>query len=148
MTREAIKFDDGKLPWTLVPWDAMMQVVAVLAHGADTYSARNWETGMTYSRLYAAADRHLRAAFCGQDHDIGPKGSGLLHLAHAAACVLFLLAYQVRGIGDLKDRNGKPFDDRPHRWAATERVPAPRMELVWVDPIGTGLPASDGGAPQ
>ena len=66
--------------------------------------ARNWEKGMDWSRLYAAALRHLTAWWRGNDID---HESGLPHLAHALCCINFLLAYELRGMGR---------DDRP--WPA------------------------------
>jgi hypothetical protein len=99
----AIKYDENKLPLELLPLDALEEVAAVLHYGAKKYSARNWEKGFNYSRLYAAAMRHLWAWFRGEDKD--PE-SGLFHLAHFACTALFLLAIWLR------DKERK-FDDRP-----------------------------------
>lgn len=99
---QGVKFDGGKLPWDLLPVDALRAVVAVLAHGKEKYGARNWEKGMDFSRLYAAAQRHLTDAWwCGEDFD---HESGQHHLAHAATDILMLLAYVCRDVGN---------DDRP-----------------------------------
>lgn len=95
------KADAGKDPWELAPWDALRAVVAVLAFGAGKYGARNWERGLAWSRLYAATIRHLTAWWQGEARD---AETGLSHLAHAACCVLFLLAFELRGMGG---------DDRP-----------------------------------
>lgn len=80
------KHDTGKLPLHLLPTDALEEVARVLSFGAAKYSERNWETGMAWSRLYAAALRHLWAWWRGADRD---EETGLSHLAHAACCVLF-----------------------------------------------------------
>ena len=92
----ATKNDSGKDPWHLLPFDALLVVVQVLRHGAATYGDRNWETGLDYSRCFSAAMRHLTAWWAGEDND--PE-TGLSHLAHAACCLLFLLAYRTRGTG-------------------------------------------------
>lgn len=97
-----VKHDTGKDPWDLLPWDAVRAVVGVLSFGARKYGARNWEQGMAYSRLYAATLRHLTAWWEGEKADLE---TGYSHLAHAATCLLFLIAYEIRGIG---------HDDRPH----------------------------------
>lgn len=90
------KHDSGKLPWHLFPWSAARQVVAVLAFGASVYGEYNWTHGMAYSRLYSAAIRHLTAWWEREDDD--PE-TGLSHLAHAVACILFLLTYRITGRG-------------------------------------------------
>lgn len=93
---EGKKFDQGKLPWHLLPPDALDAVLDVLNYGADKYGARNWEAGMDWSRPFSALMRHMWAWWRGEDID---QESGKSHLAHAACCVLFLLAYTQRGKG-------------------------------------------------
>jgi len=85
-----IKHDAGKPALHLLPFDALVEVSRVLAHGAGKYSAHNWRGGMAWSRLLRAALGHLFAWAGGQDLD--PE-SGLSHLAHAVCCVLFLISY-------------------------------------------------------
>lgn len=97
----AVKHDEGKLPWDLMPFDALEEVVKVLRFGAAKYAPRNWEAGLPWSRIFSSAMRHLVQWFKGDDVD---RESGLHPLAHAACCVLFLLAYVLRKSGN---------DDRP-----------------------------------
>lgn len=82
---------------------ALLSVGEVLAYGAKKYSARNWENGIMYSRVYGAATRHLMAFLSGEAMDPETR---LPHLAHAACCLMFLLTFEARGQG------GK-LDDRP-----------------------------------
>lgn len=96
-----VKHDHDKVPLDLLPFDALERVGEVLQHGAKKYAPRNWERGMRWGRLLGAAFRHLFAWARGQNRD--PE-TGFSHLAHAACCVLFLLAYEERGIGT-DDRN-------------------------------------------
>jgi hypothetical protein len=98
---EARKDDGGKAPWHLLPVDAVRGIVAVLGFGAAKYGERNWEAGMAWSRPYAALQRHMTAWFEGEAKD--PE-TGMSHLWHAGCCCLFLIAYEMRGIGT---------DDRP-----------------------------------
>ena len=95
------KADDGKLPYDLVPPDALEEIIKVLAFGAKKYAPRNWEKGMKWSRPYSALMRHMWAWWRGEHKD--PE-TGISHLAHAGCCVLFLLAYEKRVLGE---------DDRP-----------------------------------
>lgn len=110
---EGIKHDQDKLPWELLPWDAVREVVRVLQFGKQKYSARNWERGIAYSRLYAAAVRHLSSWF--QDGEDKDPETGISHLAHASCCVLFMLAFHVRGNKDVDDRPTQPAEKKPAR---------------------------------
>jgi len=101
------KVDDGKLPWELLPEDAIEEVVKVLQFGAKKYAPRNWEKGIAFGRLYGAIRRHGVAWFRGEDND--PE-TGLSHLAHLACEALFALAFVVR--------KNKAVDDRPCKTAA------------------------------
>jgi hypothetical protein len=105
---EAKKFDEGKAPWHLAPWDAFGAVVRVLAFGATKYDERNWENGMDWSRLFGALQRHLTAWWQGEGKD---DESGMSHLWHAGCCIMFLIAYEMRGVGK-DDRPAKPFIKR------------------------------------
>lgn len=86
----ADKYDAGKPDWTLVPFSALVPVIRVLEFGARKYSRGGWRLVPQGDRRYlAAAFRHLTAFSDGETHD---AESGLPHLAHAACCLLFLLA--------------------------------------------------------
>lgn len=98
---EGIKHDAGKDPWHLMPWDALQAILAVLVFGAKKYGKYNWENGMSWSRPFDAAQRHLIAWFQGENKD--PE-TGMSHLWHAGTSILFLIAYEIRGVG---------VDDRP-----------------------------------
>lgn len=97
---QGVKHDAGKLRLDLLPTDALEAVARILTHGAAKYGDRNWEAGMSWRRLDAALERHLFAWRRGEERD---AESGQPHLAHAACCVLLLLAYAERGVG-LDDR--------------------------------------------
>lgn len=99
---EGVKFDAGKPRWELLPFDALDEVAAVLHFGAKKYGSRNWEKGMAWGRFLGAALRHLGAWARGKNID---SESQLPHLAHAACCVLMLLALTTRGVGT-DDRDG------------------------------------------
>ena len=98
---EGRKDDAGKLPWHLLPPDAVDEILEVLKYGADKYAPRNWEQGMDWSRPFSALMRHMWAWWRREPCD---NETGLSHLAHAGCCILFLLAYELR-------KTGK--DDRP-----------------------------------
>ena len=83
------KFDSKKLRYDLVPVEADQSDAEVFTYGAGKSGDRNWEQGIRFSRLYAAARRHLHAWWCGEDID---QESGLHHLAHVRANMAMIMA--------------------------------------------------------
>ena len=90
------KDDQGKTPWHLFPWDAAEAICRVLEFGAKKYAPRNWEKGMDWDRPFSACIRHLTSWHQGEAKD---AETGLSHLWHAGCCILFLISYEIRGIG-------------------------------------------------
>lgn len=88
LTTGGVKFDGDKPRMDLLDRYAIEQLAMVLGFGAKKYAAHNWRNGLAYSRLTAAALRHLHAFNDGEDND--PE-SGLSHVAHAMCCCMFLL---------------------------------------------------------
>lgn len=103
--RNGIKYDQDKLPWDLLPFEALEEVAKVYEMGSKKYKARNWEKGIPYSRVFSALLRHLFAWFKGEDLD---RESGLHHLAHVCWNSLALLHYSMFTYY-------YPMDDRPRR---------------------------------
>lgn len=95
------KDDQEKIRLELVPPDALLEIGKVLTFGAQKYAPRNWERGMSWSRILGAILRHTMAIMRGEDRD--PE-TGLLHSAHLGCCAMFLISFQLRKIGE-DDRN-------------------------------------------
>lgn len=95
------KNDNGKPRYDLIPPEFLEETAQVLAYGAQKYSPHNWSAGADWGRYFAAMMRHMWAWWRGENTD--PE-TGLSHLAHAACCLAFLMAYQNRNLGQ---------DDRP-----------------------------------
>ena len=100
--KEPVKHDQDKPRIDLIPPQAIKDIAEVLTYGAQKYDAHNWRDngGLAYSRVYAAAQRHLLSFWDGQSLD---EETGMSHLAHAACCIVFLMSYET-------EDNGK--DDR------------------------------------
>lgn len=113
------KDDQGKLRWDLLPIPAVSEIIKVLTSGSIRYGAWNWAGGIDYSRVYAAALRHLTAWWDGEDLD---PDSNISHLAHAGCCILFLLTYSLLGYNK--------YDDRPDIKAKKLPVETKLEELV------------------
>jgi hypothetical protein len=82
--------DPKKLPLSLVPPELVEQAARVMAFGARKYARGQWMRGMGFSSPTDALKRHIQAWERGEDVD---ADSGLPHLAHAAACISFLLHF-------------------------------------------------------
>lgn len=100
---EGRKDDTGKLRMELLPAELLTETARVLTFGAEKYGDRNWENGMKWSRVFGALMRHMWAWWNPFEPDTDAE-TGFSHLAHAACCVAFLLAYEGRRTGE---------DDRP-----------------------------------
>ncbi len=96
IAKEGHKDDSGKPAFHLLAPEALEEIAKVLEFGARKYAPRNWERGMSWSRPFGAMMRHLWAWWGGEAKD---KETGLSHLAHAGCCLMFLLAYERRGLG-------------------------------------------------
>lgn len=107
LSANAVKHDDGKPDWSLVPFESLEGMVKVLEFGAKKYDGWNWTTngGFSYMRVMRSCLRHLFAWSRGEDLD--PE-SGLSHIHHAMCNLLFISHY----IGN-KDKYTK--DDRQKR---------------------------------
>lgn len=97
----AVKADTDKVRIDLFPGDALLAISDILTSGAKKYEDRNWEKGMKWSRPFGALMRHMWAWWQGEKFD---TETGKSHLWHAGCCIVFLIAYEIRGVG---------LDDRP-----------------------------------
>lgn len=95
------KYDQGKAPLNLLSNYALEEVARVLAFGAQKYEPWNWAKGLNYSRVIAAAKRHIAEWENGVDMDPESKTN---HLANAACNLIFLLDYIARDMKELDDR--------------------------------------------
>jgi len=93
----ALKNDDHKLRWDLLPLDVVEGAVAGFTHGAAKYAPNNWRKGARWGRLFAALQRHLQAFWRGEEID---EDSGLHHLDLAQCELMMLRGNVLNGIGE------------------------------------------------
>lgn len=104
---EGTKFDSGKVRLELLPPELLYATATILTFGANKYADRNWELGMSWSRVYGALMRHLWSWWGGK----APTSKSFLfgeldeetthsHLWHAACCIAFLITYEERNVGE------------------------------------------------
>lgn len=96
------KKDEGKPRWELIAYDSISGISRVLTFGAKKYEARNWEKGIEYGRVFGAIQRHLTTWWMGENNDVE---TGLSHLDHALTELMFLSAYEKRGMTKFDDRS-------------------------------------------
>lgn len=109
----AVSFAPGAITgsdfWTTT-WKGLNERFGI-SKPKDQTGDRNWEKGMKWGRVFGALQRHLWAWWQGK----GPttksflfgeldSETGMSHLWHAGACVVFLISYEERKVGE---------DDRP-----------------------------------
>lgn len=86
---QGVKFDNNKPQWSLLPFEALEEVVDVLTYGAKKYAPDNWKhVPDADARYMDAAFRHMAQYMQGNMHD---EETGNNHLAHAVCCLLFKL---------------------------------------------------------
>lgn len=90
------KYDGGKPDLSLLPKAGLEAAARAFMYGASKYSRNNYKKGMDWSRLVAAALRHLTAW---NDGEVMDQESGLNHLDHALACLHMLAFYQEYNVG-------------------------------------------------
>lgn len=87
------KFDMGKIRFSLVPLEPMLDVIKVLEAGTAKYGTANWKkVSGGEVRYLDAAMRHLVSHMSGEKED--PETS-LPHLAHAICSLLFALWFSM-----------------------------------------------------
>ena len=84
---QALRYNEGKLRWSLVDFKALEPMVEVLEMGAKKYSDNNWKKGLPTTEICESLLRHLYAYMRGEDCD---KESGLSHVSHIQCNAMFL----------------------------------------------------------
>lgn len=96
------KNDEGKLEWSLLPFEQLEDVVRVLMNGAEKYSRDNWKKCDDVNRYKDALMRHVVSYIEGEKFDKGKDGDNLHHLAHAICNCLFLLWFDKKETDEWK----------------------------------------------
>lgn len=99
---KGLRYNKGKVRLDLIPEFPINEIGKILTYGANKYTIvnenddiietgdNNWKKGMSWKSIIASTKRHLSAFEKGEDYD---KESNLLHIAHAATNLIFLLEY-------------------------------------------------------
>lgn len=99
-----LRYNTGKLKWSLVSWKALEPMVRVLMFGAEKYDDHNWKKGLSYVQITESLQRHMNAFIDGEDDDPESK---LSHVGHILCNAMFL-SYMFLFRKDLDDRFRDP----------------------------------------
>ena len=83
---EGLKFDTGKLQFSLIPPEIKLYLAEILTFGAKKYAPDNWKK-IDVQRYYDAFERHMNAFQLGEEND---EESGMHHLKHALTNMMFI----------------------------------------------------------
>ena len=98
---EGLRYNTGKLKWSLVSWKALAPMVRVLMFGAEKYDDHNWKKGLKYTEVTESLQRHLHAFIEGEENDPESK---LSHVGHILCNAMFL-SYMSMYRKDMDDRH-------------------------------------------
>lgn len=107
MTETALRYNEGKLRYDLIPPSVLRALAEVFTYGAEKYDERNWEKGLPWQSVIASAFRHMESFRNGEDFD----ESGCLHAAHVMTNFAFLIEYY---------KTHPELDNRPKLWNITD----------------------------
>lgn len=96
-SERALRFNKGKPRPMLVPVEWLEALITVMEKGAQKYGDNNWKKGMPYSEVLNSLERHLIQFKKGENID---PDDGLSTMAKIAVNSLFLVYYQLKGIGN------------------------------------------------
>lgn len=97
---EGIRYNTGKLKWSLVHWKSLEPMVLVLTFGTKKYAPYNWTKGLKVSEIIESLLRHVFALLEGEDND---KESKLPHVGHILCNAMFL-SFMLMFRKDMDDR--------------------------------------------
>lgn len=92
----ALRYDNGKLRYDLIPVDALEELVLIYTRALSKYPERNWEKGMSWSRCFGSLMRHSWAFWRGEERD---SETNCHHMAMAAWNAMALVSYSLRKVG-------------------------------------------------
>ncbi len=95
-----LRHDEGKPRPDLYPPDALWEISKLYEIGCKKYAIRNWERGMSWSKVLGPLMRHLLRWMRGEKKD---EETGLSHMTHVAWNAIALLTYELRGLEKYDD---------------------------------------------
>ena len=132
--QQAERKNEGKIDYTIIPWEGMDEVVAVFEMGAKKYARDNYKLGdgLPLDTYRKSMLRHLLQSVKLQDVD---EESGLDHIAHLVANGLMYL-WQKEHEKNKKDTATCPRCDKPFITHRQDVIECPNCnEVLYADPL-------------
>ncbi len=85
--KQALRYNQGKVQWSLVDYKSIEPMVRVLEYGCKKYAKDNWKKGMPASQIIESMLRHTFKLLEGELVD--PE-SGIEHVGHIQCNAMFL----------------------------------------------------------
>lgn len=85
-TDKALRYNEGKVQWSLVDFPSLEPMVRVLEFGMKKYAKDNWKKHMDLDKILDSTMRHIAALNSGESID--PE-SGLPHIGHIMCNAMF-----------------------------------------------------------
>lgn len=82
----AMRFNEGKLQWSLVHYKSLEPMIRVLEFGAKKYAPKNWQKPMDTMKILESMQRHLASLMDGEEID---SESGISHMGHIMCNAMF-----------------------------------------------------------
>lgn len=96
---QALRYNQGKVEWSLVDYKSLEPMVRVLEYGCKKYARNNWRKGMPATQIIESMLRHTYKLLEGELVD--PE-SGVEHVGHIQCNALFL-SYVLREKPEFND---------------------------------------------
>jgi hypothetical protein len=92
LREKALRYNEGKLKWSMVHYQSLAPLVRVLMYGEKKYARDNWKKGLNREEILDSMQRHLAALIDGQEID--PE-SGEHHIGHLFCNCMFYSYFNV-----------------------------------------------------
>ena len=93
---KALRYNEGKLKWSMVHFKSLEPLVKVLMYGEKKYARDNWKKGLNREEILDSMFRHLAALIDGQEID---EESGEHHIGHLFCNCMFYSYFNIIGEG-------------------------------------------------
>jgi hypothetical protein len=106
---KALRYNQGKLKWSLVDFKSIEPLVQVLMFGAEKYAPENWKNKMDLNEILDSAQRHLASMMDGELFDPESKE---FHAGHIFCNMMFWVYHyrkQLEQAQEEAERNSLPF---------------------------------------